>query len=343
MLEWNDLDLSFLDESSSKQLSLCSSLVKIVSQSIKEPFHVLEIREECIVHQTGLSLLEAKTLITTVAKSILPLNNAHIRQNNTWSLGDSVMNQIFGGGLPRLGITEISGISAVGKTQIALHLSLAAQLPKSANGLFGSVIYICTEDAFPFQRLYQMIPSFVQKHSYAFENDNLGERVFVRHVSDVHGIHHLLDYHVPTLITQKDDLPVRLLILDSAAACYRSEQFSVVQRMESITKLGQQLKFLSEKFRLAVVVINQVTDWFPRTTTAKIPYNIEVLMNGNTQYTSIPSLGLAWYYYVDTRIMVKRLSGNLRWFEVISSNYYKDKVQGRFRIDQDGIHGITDV
>lgn len=42
------------------------------------------------------------------------------------------------GGIPRQGITEISGESGCGKTQLSLQLSLIAQLPSSKGGLDGS-------------------------------------------------------------------------------------------------------------------------------------------------------------------------------------------------------------
>jgi RecA/RadA recombinase len=51
----------------------------------------------------------------------------------------------FKGGLNPTGITEISGESASGKSQLCMQLLLQAQLPVDMGGLGGSSLYLSTE------------------------------------------------------------------------------------------------------------------------------------------------------------------------------------------------------
>lgn len=51
--------------------------------------------------------------------------------------GCKLLDEVLQGGLVSHGITEISGESASGKTQLCLQLSLNVQLPESQGGLNG--------------------------------------------------------------------------------------------------------------------------------------------------------------------------------------------------------------
>ncbi|KAG8514469.1 DNA repair protein XRCC3 [Galemys pyrenaicus] len=56
-------------------------------------------------------------------------------QHQRLSLGCPVLDELLGGGLPLEGITELAGRSSAGKTQLALQLCLAVQLPRRHGGL----------------------------------------------------------------------------------------------------------------------------------------------------------------------------------------------------------------
>lgn len=56
-------------------------------------------------------------------------------QHQRLSLGCPVLDGLLRGGLPLGGITELAGRSSVGKTQLALQLCLAVQLPRRLGGL----------------------------------------------------------------------------------------------------------------------------------------------------------------------------------------------------------------
>lgn len=56
-------------------------------------------------------------------------------QHQRLSLGCPVLDGLLRGGLPLDGITELAGCSSAGKTQLALQLCLAVQLPRRYGGL----------------------------------------------------------------------------------------------------------------------------------------------------------------------------------------------------------------
>ncbi|KAG7509169.1 DNA repair protein XRCC3 [Solea senegalensis] len=73
------------------------------------------------------------------------------------AVGCPVLDELLRGGLPVGGVTELSGESGAGKTQLALQLCLSVQFPTQHGGLNSGAVYICTEDTFPMRRLRQLI------------------------------------------------------------------------------------------------------------------------------------------------------------------------------------------
>lgn len=203
--------------------------------------------------------------------------------------GCVVLDQALRGGILPEGITEISGESASGKTQFALQLSLTAQLPKEYGGLDNGTLYICTEDAFPSKRLYQMIENFTSRHGKKICNHgNLGDRIFIEHVSDFEGLMECLEKKADLLLKSAS---VKLIVLDSVAAHFRSdyEGHEMYKRAQHISSVGSLLYKYTHQYHIPVVCINQVTS----------------SMNPEGRQL-IPSLGLTWSNHVTTRIMLAR-------------------------------------
>lgn len=203
--------------------------------------------------------------------------------------GCEVLDQAFRGGILCHGITELSGESATGKTQFGLQVSLTAQLPLQEGGLNGGTLYICTEDAFPSKRLYQMIQNFASRQGIkSCSYSNFGDNIFIEHVADYDGLMDCLTKKAHVLLSSG---AVKLLVLDSVAAHFRSDYDSheMYRRAQHINNLGTLLYKLSQLYHVPVVAINQVTS----------------SMNCDGAQL-IPSLGLAWSNYVTTRIMLSR-------------------------------------
>ncbi|WAR19499.1 XRCC3-like protein [Mya arenaria] len=216
------------------------------------------------------------------------------RENQRLTTGCGVLDQALRGGLLCRGITEISGESSSGKTQFALQLSLTAQLAPLYGGLDAGTLYICTEDAFPSKRLYQMIENFTSRHGKKLcTHGNLGDKIFIEHVPDFDSLMHCLTHKAPVLLKSG---AIKLIVVDSIAAHFRSdyEGHEMYKRAQHIGALGTLLYTHSHEYNIPVVCINQVTS-------SMKPEGRQL----------IPSLGLSWSSQVTTRIMLTRTDRSL--------------------------------
>lgn len=203
------------------------------------------------------------------------------------STGCLKLDEIFNGGLPTRGITEISGESGSGKSQLCMQISLTVQYPIESGGLDGGVIFICTEEYFSSKRLQQLIKNFPSKY-YKDPNReiNFSDHIFVEHINDYDNLHQCLTRRVPLLASRRN---IKLLIIDSIAAIFRGTYHSSEgqKRARDMRVIGDTLLWLCAKFDITIICVNQVTSD----------------LSSNTSQ-EIPALGLAWANLVTTRIQL---------------------------------------
>ncbi|KAG0712940.1 DNA repair protein XRCC3 [Chionoecetes opilio] len=198
------------------------------------------------------------------------------------------LDGFLGGGVPVRGITEVTGQSGSGKTQVALQLALCAQLPRDAGGTGKGVAYICTESQFPATRLQQMIRYFKQEHCQGptCYTDN----IFVHHIPDMDSLVDCVRYQLPSLVSRR---PIGLVVVDSVAAPFRAEESSA-ENKGLLQTMGHSLHQLAAAHSIAVVAVNQVTS----------------AMGNNNLYghsgSVVATLGLSWANLVTTRLMLGR-------------------------------------
>lgn len=132
----------------------------------------------------------------------------------------------------------------------------------------------------------------------------------------VHNADTLLDVmpDIEVLLSyQKSRLPVRVIVVDSIAALFRSDFenncFDLKKRSSLFFKISGELKSLAEKFELAVVVTNQVGDFIVD------GEGLNGMRIGNLSrlYSSgrrvCPALGLGWANCVNSRLFLSREGG----------------------------------
>lgn len=226
--------------------------------------------------------------------------------------GCAVIDGCLRGGFPCDSLTEIVAESGCGKTQLCLQLSLCAQLPISHGGLEGSALYLHSEFPFPFRRLHQLSRSFHLSNPsvYADHNDNPCDHVFVQNVHSVDNLFDIIPRIDAFVGKSKSRFPLKLIVLDSVAALFRSEfdntPSDLRKRASLFFKISGKLKQLANKFDLAVVVTNQVTDLVESSD------GLSGLRIGNLRYLYssgrrlVPALGLAWANCVNSRVFVSR-------------------------------------
>ncbi|XP_027189077.1 DNA repair protein XRCC3 homolog [Cicer arietinum] len=232
------------------------------------------------------------------------------RRTEKCSVGCPILDRCLNGGIPCKSVTELVAESGSGKTQICLQLVLSAQLPPSHGGLSSSSLYIHTEFPFPIRRLKQLSRIFISSHSELLGSSDPCDRVFLR---GVHSADEFVDAmpEIEFFLTywKARLLPVRVIVVDSIAALFRSDfensSLDLRKRSSLFFKISGGLKSLAERFGLAVLVTNQVVDFIGED---------EGLNNGmrignfSELYSSgrrvCPALGLSWANCVNSRFFL---------------------------------------
>ncbi|PIA59389.1 hypothetical protein AQUCO_00400340v1 [Aquilegia coerulea] len=227
------------------------------------------------------------------------------------------LDRFLSGGIPCNSITEIVSESGCGKTQISLQLLLSSQLPISHGGLSSSSLFIHSEYPFPFRRLHQLSLSFLSSNLNVFSSSSSSssssynplDHIFVRDVQSAEELIGLLAQIDRFIENPPSPLPVRLIVIDSIAALFRSEfdntPKDLKRRSSLFFKIASMLKLLAKKFNLAVLVTNQVVD-----SMGNDVVNGMRVGNLGCLYTSgrrvCPALGLSWANCVNSRLFMSR-------------------------------------
>lgn len=166
----------------------------------------------------------------------------------------------------------------VGKTQLAIQLSLTCQIPEIFNGNNGECICIDTEGSFLPERVVDMAQEISHhlkklalislKHKtqevYLAQQaaaENMSVERFLQgiHIFRVHSSTELL----ATIKNLSNFLQlhprIKLIIIDSIAFPFRAEIHDISSRNRSLAALGQTLGNLSFMHRTAIVLTNHVT------------------------------------------------------------------------------------
>ncbi|XP_069807374.1 DNA repair protein XRCC3 isoform X2 [Dendropsophus ebraccatus] len=268
-------------------------------------------------------------------------------QHQKLSLGCSILNNFLRGGLPIVGITELAGESAAGKTQIALQLCLSVQYSAEYGGLGAGAVYISTEDSFPNKRLQQLIKSQHKLRTDVpadvIRSIRFGDSIYIEHMADIAMLTDCITKKLPILLRRGQ---IRLIVIDSIAALFRCE-FSAKDaalKAKHLQSLGAKLHYLSTSFNTPVFCINQVTDTMKETDST--------LKHMGLQEKKVqPALGISWSNQLLMRLMVSRTQmtaplphtgGILRIMEVIFAPHIPPSTC-YYTVDLEGVKGIDAI
>lgn len=206
-------------------------------------------------------------------------------------------------------ITEITGEPAAAKSQICMQLLLTVQLPRHLGGLEASALYIYTEGDPPLRRLRAMAE---HKHS---QGVGLGaaamDHIFVQKPTTPEELLSVLAQARP-LLEHPPGRPVRLIVLDSVANIFRDlgdtpGVSELAERADLLFKISKILKSYADEYKLAVVIINQVTDVIGMEGVNHVGPEAGRLVSSGRRVA--PALGLAWSHCVNTRLFASRSEG----------------------------------
>ncbi|XP_054474643.1 DNA repair protein XRCC3 [Anoplopoma fimbria] len=340
-----DLDHKDLD-----QLELHPRIIAALKRAqLKSVREVLCVSGPDLQRLTCLSGSDVQQLLSAAATTCrrhppIPALLLHRRSDSglRLSVGCPVLDELLRGGLPVGGVTELSGESGAGKTQLGLQLCLSVQYPTQYRGLNSGAVYICTEDSFPIRRLQQLIrnqsclrsdvpPSLISSLQFS-------DHVYIEHAADLDSLQVCLSRRVPLLLARG---LVRLLVVDSVAALFRSEFQAAdwLERTKQLLTFSSTLHHLSLEFTTPVLCINQVTDVFSSSGESLGPLSSNVS----------PALGLAWANQVMVRLMMRRLQGTvargdqssaLRRLEVVFAPHLARSGRDA-AVWREGVRGVT--
>lgn len=165
--------------------------------------------------------------------------------------GSKSLDKLIGGGLETQSITEFHGEYGTGKSQICHQLCVTVQLPPEQGGLGGGALYIDSEQTFRPERIAQIAEQFKLERKAALNNVVYAEA--------------LTADHQMFLLEKADewlkDRDIRLIIVDSLIAHFRSEYVGREMLAERQQKLDQHLHRLvrlARAFNAAAAITNQV-------------------------------------------------------------------------------------
>ena len=208
-----------------------------------------------IMDATGMSGAAAKRIIA-VARASLEMGFEsgeellrRREQVTRVSTGSKALDALIGGGFESAAITECFGEYGSGKTQIghALAVNCQKQYPGS------TVVYIDTENTFRPERIEQLAKGAGVDPVEALKNIKVAKAFNADHQS-------LLAEKIEDLI-KKQDLNVKLVIVDSLTAHFRAEfigRGTLADRQQRINRHMRDLSKLANIYNLTVYVTNQV-------------------------------------------------------------------------------------
>lgn len=169
----------------------------------------------------------------------------------TISTGSKQLDEVLGGGVQSMSLTEVFGEFRCGKTQLCHTLCVTAQLPRDMGGGEGRAAYIDTEGTFRPERIKAIAQRFGVDPDACLENITYARALNSEHQIEL----------VEQLGNQLVDGCYRLIVVDSIMACFRVDYSGRGELNERQQKLNQHLSSLTriaEDYNIAVFLTNQV-------------------------------------------------------------------------------------
>ena len=247
--------------------------------------------------------------LNKLGKSALDLLN--VRKESVFTFCEEIDKTLFGGGGVPVGqMTEFCGVPGVGKTQMAMQLAVDVQVPQRLGGVGGSCVYIDTEGSLMVERLEELAASAIE-HLRRLDAQitatkapakPLDPRVFSveSYLKNIH-VFRVHDYaeqlaavqNLPSFLSLHRD--VKLIVVDSVAFHFRHGFDDMANRSRMLSKMSQDLNKMASDFKLAIVVVNQVT--------TKFVFNKPNGAGGKSKSAVlVPALGESWSHAATNRV-----------------------------------------
>ncbi|OIR58962.1 MAG: RecA family ATPase Dmc1 [Amphiamblys sp. WSBS2006] len=169
------------------------------------------------------------------------------------STGGGDLDQLLGGGIESMSITEVFGEFRTGKTQLCMTMCVTAQLIETQSGERGKVAFIDTEGTFRPGRIKEIAERFGIPPEEALENV-----LFARAFNTEHQMDLLTSL---SAMFAEEIGRYRLLIVDSIISLFRTDfsgRGELGERQQKLNKMLNALMRISEEYNVAVFITNQM-------------------------------------------------------------------------------------
>ncbi len=167
--------------------------------------------------------------------------------------GSTALDDLLGGGIETMAITEMYGKFSSGKSQLGFQLVVNVQKPVEQGGLGGGVLFVDSEATFRPERIVQLAEAQGMDSQAVLTNIQVA-----RAENSDHQII-LLEKSEETIQNNN----IKLIVVDSLTSQFRADYLgrgALGERQQKLNKHVHTLQKLAEKYNLAVYVTNQVMD-----------------------------------------------------------------------------------
>ena len=233
------------------------------------------------------------------------------------STGANSMDDLLGGGIETQAVTEYYGEFGSGKTQICHTACIMVQQPKDKGGLDAGAIYVDTENTFRPERIVSIAKA------RNLDPDKILERIIV---AKAYNSSHQ-ELIVGELGRILDKQRIKLIIIDSAVAHYRSEflgRGTLAPRQQKLNKFMHLLTRTSETRNVAVIITNQVQS------------TPDTFFGNPTKPTGGHVVG-----HTSTYRIYLRKAGKNRIAKMVDSPYHPEQ-EAAFQLNEFGVSDLPD-
>lgn len=174
------------------------------------------------------------------------------------SAGARTLDTILYGGVETSAITQFYGDSSSGKTQLCHTICSIVSQDMQGGGINGKAIYLDTEGTYRPERIVQIA------RARGFDSDITLESIIPYEIQDTAQQELIIENEVSMHLkeNQKDnENNFKLLVIDSPITHFRSEYIGrakLPERQQRLFRFMRNLAKLAQRFKIAVVVTNQV-------------------------------------------------------------------------------------
>ena len=240
-----DFGINMADINKLKAYGLCT-VASILMITKKELLNIKGITDQKIEKiQEAAMKLEAGGFTTGLGILLKRKNLLRI------TTGSKKLDELLGGGIESMAITEAFGEFRTGKTQLCHTLCVTAQMPKNEGGGNGKVIFIDAEGTFRPERITKISERFGLDPQAVLANITYARVYTTEYQSNL----------LTACAAKMMEDQYSLLIVDSIMALFRvdySGRGELSERQQSLGKTLSKLIKLAEQFNVAVFVTNQV-------------------------------------------------------------------------------------